>query len=180
MRDRLRLGLVKLIWLTVFLLVPAAAHADPISFDVGRAIILVFAFAIVFAVILAFVYTGLVVVVETLIVRYVLKMSLWEALGWMLIVNIVSFGLGGVLHLAGEGGGWKTAWTTAQWGSVALLWIRSLVISFVVESGLLAFMLRGRRQIREIMQATALANFASYVLALWFMAMLPFNPSATS
>lgn len=167
------------VWLAIFVCGTAgAAFADPISFDIGQGMFAAAAlvgFAIVAFLIgipLLIVYGTAVVAVETWLVRCVLPLERWTAVRIVLVLNLVSVALGGVLSMAFEGGGWKTAWVHGEWGAVVLLWLQSLVIAIVVEFLILALILRGRSPADRALSASALANVGSYVLSAVFMLVL--------
>lgn len=167
MRRVIQSGWPDCVWLTILLVVATApAWGNPINIDMGALFLVLLPIFAVLAVLWFGSYLVVTLGTEAAIIGWLLGLDRASTIRNVLLMNLVSAGLGVVLFTTGSGAGWKSAFMMGKWDMVALLWVRSLALGIAVESGVLMLLLRKQAKPGSVMTATALANVASYLVTL--------------
>jgi hypothetical protein len=102
--------------------------------------------------------------IEAAVLNYILKLDYSLAFTYSLVANLVSFFLGLIwASVLGESG-WKAAFMFGQLDRMALLFLRSFVVT-VAEEGLIILLLVGKgRDNKTTLGAVLAANAVSYAI----------------
>ena len=106
--------------------------------------------------------------IEAAILNHYLRLGYWKLFGLSALVNVVSTALGlEFWPLVFRGEGWKAAIVMGSLDRLAVLFLRSFVLTVAEEALILALALR--RRVRAIILAVVLANLVTYALAAIIM-----------
>jgi hypothetical protein len=102
------------------------------------------------------------------------RMGYWQCVGYAAAANIVSTGVGLLWMMSSGGGGWKIELARRQLpvDRLAVLFIRSFLVTVAVETIVVMSMLRKEVDFRTGLKAVASANAVSYALTAGVLAML--------
>ena len=113
-------------------------------------------------------------VVEGIILNMLLKQGWGRSFALATFANLVSAGIGLMWFHAqgGEPGGWKQAFVMGSYDRLALLFVRSYLITVAEETVVIGLALANIVQFRKVFKAVVVMNLVSYVLTAFLMAVL--------
>jgi hypothetical protein len=150
----------------LFVLAAAPARANDMSFEaIGLALGFLAAFPI---------YSVATWLIEAGVLNAFFRVGYWECVWYAAAANVVSTGVG-LLWLSASGGkGWKMALASGQLDRLALLLVRSFLVTVAIETMVVMLMVRKWMDARTALKAVATANGVSYALTAGLLAMLRF------
>ena len=107
-------------------------------------------------------YTAVVALIEAWALGAILKLGFRRSFWCSLLANVASGAVGLVWYWAGGPAGWKETMTERQWGPMTVAFLRSFVVTVVVEGFVLWLMLRRSREVAGLAKATVAMNALSY------------------
>jgi len=116
------------------------------------------------------IYTAVICLIESVVLKVFLRAGYLRCLGYAVVANAVSAAISAMWYFTGGNLGWKTAWILERWASVAVLLIRSYLVTVAVEALVVSLMVRGRRSSAITLAAVAVANVVTYGLTAVLMA----------
>jgi len=113
-------------------------------------------------------------VIEGIILQMLLQQGWGRSFALAAAANIVSAGIGLIWYVAQGGypGGWKTAFAEGEHDRLALLFVRSYLITVAEETVVIGLALANLVQFRKVFKAVVITNLVSYVLTAFLMAVL--------
>lgn len=117
-------------------------------------------------------------IIEGILLNMLLKQGWGRSFALATVANIVSATIGLMWYVAQGGfpGGWKEAFAMGSHNRLALLFVRSYLITVAEETVVVGLMLGKSVQFKTTFKAVAITNLISYVLTAFLIAILVNHP----
>ena len=114
-------------------------------------------------------YACVLALIEGALLAWLLELAWWRAVGYAMVMNVVSTATGVIWGMYGSTPGWKTSLMSHEWGVVSPLMLKSFVVTLILEISVLLLLLKGERGVGPAIGVAALANALTYALTLVVM-----------
>jgi hypothetical protein len=102
--------------------------------------------------------------IEAAVLNYILELGYWRCFVYSLLANLATFFLGLIWAKALGEGGWKGAFMLGQLGRLALLFLRSFVVTVAEEGCIIVLLVGKQRDAKATLGAVLAANALTYAI----------------